>query len=105
MDYGRFHKDRTNLLIHVAVVPLFVLGVVLAVWNGLEGRWAEMGASLALPAISLGAQGYGHKREPNPPLPFDGPGDFVTRIFLEQFYRFPRFVLSGEWVRALKSAD
>ena len=53
------------------------------------------------PALSLAAQGAGHKREPSPPLPFAGPGDFVTRILSEQFYKFPKYVLTGGWSRAL----
>jgi len=28
----------------------------------------------------------------------------VERIFSEQFYRFPKFVLSGEWLRAVRSS-
>ena len=73
-DYPRFHQNKTNLLLHIVMVPLFV-------------------------------QGAGHKKEPNPPLPFDGPGDFVKRIFSEQFYKFPKFVLSGKWLAAVRSSD
>jgi hypothetical protein len=105
MDYARFHKDRTNLLIHIVAVPIFVLGVVYAAVAAVQGRWLAAGLSLLLPVISLAVQGKGHKREPNPPLPFDGPGDFVARIFTEQFVKFPLFVLSGEWFRALGSSS
>jgi len=104
MDYPRFHKNRTNLLLHIVVVPLFVLGVVYAVVAAIQGRWLAALLSLLLPLISLAIQGVGHKKEPNPPLPFEGPGEFVTRIFTEQFYRFPKFVLSGEWLRALRAS-
>lgn len=105
MDYAHFHKNRANLLIHIVMVPIFVLGVVCAVVAGIQGRWLAAGLSLLLPAVSLAIQGKGHKREPNPPLPFDGPGDFVTRILSEQFYKFPMFVLSGQWFRALGSSS
>lgn len=104
MDYPRFHKNRTNLLLHIVVVPIFVLGVVYAVVAAIQGRWLAAALSLALPVVSLAIQGVGHKKEPNPPLPFEGPGEFVTRIFTEQFYRFPKFVLSGEWLRALRAS-
>jgi hypothetical protein len=104
MDYPRFHKNRTNLLLHIVVVPLFVLGVVYAVVAAFQGRWFAALLSLLLPVFSLAVQGAGHKKEPNPPLPFDGPGEFLTRIFTEQFYRFPKFVLSGDWLRAVRSS-
>ena len=104
MDYPRFHKNRTNLLLHIVVVPLFVLGVVYAVLAAFQGRWFAALLSLLLPVVSLAIQGVGHKKEPNPPLPFDGPGEFLTRIFTEQFYRFPKFVLSGDWLRAVRSS-
>jgi len=104
MDYPHFHKNRTNLLLHIVVVPLFVLGVVYAVVAASQGRWLAALLSLLLPVFSLAVQGVGHKKEPNPPLPFDGPGEFLTRIFTEQFYRFPKFVLSGDWLRAVRSS-
>jgi hypothetical protein len=104
MDYPRFHKNRTNLLLHIVVVPLFVLGVVYAVVAAFQGRWFAALLSLLLPVFSLAVQGAGHKKEPNPPLPFDGPGEFLTRIFTEQFYGFPKFVLSGDWLRAVRSS-
>ncbi len=103
-DYPHFHKNRTNLLLHIVVVPLFVLGVVYAIVAAIQGRWLAAALSLALPLVSLAIQGVGHKKEPNPPLPFEGPGEFVTRIFTEQFYRFPKFVLNGEWLRALRAS-
>lgn len=103
MDYAHFHKNHTNLLIHIAMVPLFVLGVVYAIVAGFQGRWLAAGLSLLLPVLSIAAQGAGHKKEPNAPLPFDGPADFVKRIFAEQFVRFPKFVLSGRWLRAIRS--
>jgi hypothetical protein len=48
-------------------------------------------------------QGIGHKREAAPPIAFEGPIDVVTRIFVEQFVTFPRFVLTGGWWRALRA--
>jgi len=49
--------------------------------------------------VALLLQGIGHKREAMPPQAFDGPLDFAKRILAEQFITFPRFVLSGGWMR------
>jgi hypothetical protein len=103
-DYPHFHKNKANLLLHIAMVPLFVVGVLFAVWSLLHGEWVAGAMGMVAPLVSIAAQGAGHKREPNPPLPFDGPGDFVKRIFSEQFYRFPKFVFSGEWLEAVRSS-
>ena len=103
-DYPRFHKNKTNLLLHIVMVPVFVVGVVYALWAALQGRWLAAVLALLLPLVSIAIQGAGHKKEPNPPLPFESPGDFVKRIFSEQFYRFPKFVFSGEWLRAVRSS-
>jgi len=103
-DYPHFHKNKANLLLHIVVVPLLVAGVVYAVWSLVQGHWIDAALGALAPAVSLAVQGAGHKKEPNPPLPFEGPGEFVQRIFLEQFYRFPKFVLSGGWLRALRSS-
>ncbi len=29
-DYPRFHQNKTNLLLHIVMVPLFVVGVLYA---------------------------------------------------------------------------
>ena len=104
-DYPHFHKNKANLLLHIVVVPLFVAGVLYTVWSLAQGDWVGAAIGALAPVVSLAIQGVGHKKEPHPPLPFDGPGDFVKRIFSEQFYRFPRFVLTGEWLRALRASD
>jgi len=104
-DYARFHMNRANLLLHIVMVPLFVAGIIFAAWSALHAQWLTGLFALSAPLVSIAVQGAGHKREPNPPLPFDGPGDFVRRIFAEQFYKFPRFVVSGQWLRALRASD
>jgi hypothetical protein len=104
IDYPRFHRNRTNLAIHIVMVPVFAASTVSAVWSLAGGHWLAA-ALLALgPVVSLATQGIGHRKEPNPPVPFAGPVDFLTRVLSEQFYRFPRFVLAGEWARAWRSA-
>jgi len=104
-DYARFHRDPGNMLIHIVAVPAFIYGTWLVLSGVLAGRWLGAVFGLAAIGVSLAVQGIGHKREPTPPLPFDGPGDFIKRILTEQFYRFPMFVLTGGWFRALRSAD
>jgi len=50
-------------------------------------------------------QGRGHRGESAAPVPFTGPGDFVSRFLVEQLVSFPRFVLTGGWLRAWRRAD
>ena len=102
--YPKYHQSRPNLLIHIAAVPLFLLGTV-----ALVGAVAQL--SLLLLAVALGCilvavalQGRGHRSEPVPPEPFSGPLNFVSRLFFEQWVTFPRFVFSGGWLAALRKA-
>ena len=100
-DYAAKHQDRLNLLLHIVTVPLFQVGtlVVLCALFAASGWAAAVGVVCMVGALA--AQGRGHKREPETPTPFDGPADFVTRFFAEQWVTFPRFVLSGRWYRNL----
>ena len=100
--YARVHRSRTNLLIHIVVVPLFVLGNVGLVVAFLETSAALGAVSLATMLVSVVLQGHGHKQEQLPPEAFTGPANAISRIFLEQWVTFPRFVLSGKWFRALR---
>lgn len=99
--YSRNHCDRANLLIHFFAVPIFVAGILAFVTLSLRAQW--FGALIAILAIvvAFAVQGVGHKRERVAPDPFAGPGDFIARVFAEQFITFPRFVLSGQWARNL----
>ncbi len=103
--YRRVHGSRANLLIHIVVVPLFLLGNVGLVVALLSSSWVLGAVSLVFMFISLGLQGRGHKQEQVPPEPFTGPANALSRIFLEQWVTFPRFVLSGEWLRALRQSS
>ncbi len=58
--------------------------------------------SLMAMVISVALQGRGHRQEKYPPEPFTSPANAVSRIFLEQWITFPRFVVSGGWLRALR---
>ena len=100
--YPRYHRARANLLLHLAVVPLFLagnVGLVVAVARGAAGLG---GLALVAMLVSIALQGRGHRVEPVPPEPFTGPANAVTRILLEQWVTFPRFVLTGGWWRALR---
>lgn len=101
--YERVHRSRTNLLIHIVVVPLFVLGNIGLIVGLLEGSAILGAVSLAAMIISVALQGRGHKQEQIPPEPFTGPANAISRIFLEQWVTFPRFVASGGWLRAFRA--
>jgi hypothetical protein len=103
--YPEFHRNKTNLWLHIFAVPAFVAAFVSLVVDLCTMRWVGAGASLVGMIIAFGLQGIGHKREATPSIPFDGPGDAVTRIFAEQLVTFPRFLLSGAFTAALRAKD
>ncbi len=98
--YPENHVDRTNLIIHVITVPLFALGVAATIAAAPLGLWWLFGAGPAAMVTAVAAQGRGHKRERVPPIAFDGPGDVVARLLVEQLVTWPRFMLSGGLARA-----
>src|SRR5262249_30035022 len=100
--YPRAHAERGNLLIHAATQPLFLAGTLALVLAPLASLWLAP-AGLALMGGAIAAQGRGHKREENAPVPFEGPVDFATRLFVEQWVTFPRYVLSGGFGRAWRA--
>jgi hypothetical protein len=95
--YQRAHLSRANLAIHVITVPMFVLGTTAIACSivTLSPRWA-LGGALAM-GSAMALQGLGHRLEPNAPAPFTGIGNMASRIFLEQWVTFPRYLLSGAW--------
>lgn len=102
-NYPKGHRNRRNLALHAATVPLFVAGTFAAVLAPFTSIWLLV---FAVPAVALPlvAQGRGHRLEADPPSPFRGPGDFAARLFLEQWVTFPRYVLSGGFARAWREA-
>lgn len=102
--YPKYHAGRLNLLIHIVAVPCFLLANVMLVATLLAGSWAAAALWLLTMAVSFGLQGFGHSKESIPSEPFTSPANAVGRIFLEQWVTFPRFVLSGGWIHALRSA-
>lgn len=95
--YWRTHLSRANLVIHVITVPVFMLGTIAIVCAimALSPQWAMAGVLAIGSAMAL--QAVGHRLEPNAPAPFTGVGNAASRIFLEQWVTFPRYLLSGSW--------
>ena len=100
--YPDFHQDRTNLLLHIFSVPLFISATLSVIFNLVTMQWIAAGASFATMIFAFALQAIGHKREKNPAIPFEGAGDVVSRIFAEQFITFPRFFFSGGFFAALR---
>ena len=100
--YARYHQSRANLLLHIVLVPLFMAGNVALIVGLVRLDWIEAVVGFACMAVSMVLQGRGHRGEENPPVPFSGPANALSRIFLEQWITFPRFVLTGGWWRALR---
>jgi phage terminase small subunit len=103
-EYPQFHGDRTNLLVHIVAVPAFELATIALVASAVNRSPVAAAASAAVAVAAFAAQARGHAIEANAPVPFSGPRNALARIFAEQFVTFPRFVLSGGWARAYRSA-
>jgi hypothetical protein len=102
--YPGNHRTRRNLAIHIVTVPLFEAATLAVVAAPFVSWWTAAGGSVAMIATVV-LQGRGHKGEPQAPVPFRGPFDFVARFFAEQFVTFPRFVVTGGWKRAWGEAE
>ena len=103
-SYARNHASRANLLLHILVVPVFLIGNLALLEALVLGDWELAIAGLAAMTISVVLQGRGHKIEPLPPAPFASPLQAVQRIFLEQWATFPWYVWTGRWLQALREA-
>ena len=104
-DYPAKHRSRANLLLHIIAVPVFELGTLLVLYGALRRSPLAMLIGAGAAAVSIAVQGRGHRLEAETPTAFDGPVDFVSRLFAEQWITFPRFVLSGGWYRNLRRAS
>lgn len=98
-DYAQRHQDKLNLWLHFYAVPAFVAGILAAMINLIALSLVGVVVSLGFVVLAFLVQGLGHRRESILPQPFAGPVDFFQRMFAEQFVTFPRFVLSGGWMR------
>jgi hypothetical protein len=103
-DYSERHRNKLNLLIHIATVPLVwiagiqTVGALMLLLIGVGGLGVLFTAAI-LVAIALFAQSYGNGLEEIKPRPFTGAKDFALNAVAEQFVTFPRFVLAGHWLR------
>jgi hypothetical protein len=100
--YPRYHRSRANLLIHIVAVPLFLLGTIALVMAVIQLSLILLAVAILCLVVAIALQGRGHRLEPVPPEPFSGPLNFMSRLFLEQWVTFPRFVISGGWGAALR---
>lgn len=102
--YASFHQSRKNLLIHIFAVPVFCLSSLGCLSALLHGAWHSVLGEAILMALAFAVQGFGHKTEPVPSIPFSSVGNAFARIFAEQWITFPRFVLTGGWWLALSKS-
>jgi hypothetical protein len=100
--YAANHRDRVNLVLHFFAVPGFIASTLVVLTGVVNVQWRAIAVGAVGMVVSFGLQGIGHKRETEPPVPFASPFEFVARIFIEQFITFPRFVLTGGWLRQLQ---
>jgi hypothetical protein len=98
------HRNTSNLLIHIVAVPLFVLGHLLLLGGVLASRWLAV-AGIVCIVVSVAIQGFGHSLERQQVHPFNGPRDFVRRLYAEQFYNFWRFLFTGQWYLSFKGRN
>jgi len=101
--YADGHHDRRNLLLHAATNPLFLAGTCALLASPLVGV-PYAGAGVGVMLVAMMAQGKGHSLEKTAPVPIRGPADLLARFFVEQWITFPRFVLSGGFAAAWRSA-
>lgn len=97
--YQDNHVDRRNLVVHILTVPMFMTGTLMLVCSPVTGIYGAIVGLISM-VIAVAAQGRTHKLETKPPVPFEGPADVISRIFVEQWITFPRFVLSGGFAKA-----
>ena len=102
-NYPASHRNRLNLALHALTAPLFLLGIV-AVLIAPFISWQLAPAGILGVLAAFVAQGRGHKQEQVPSRPFRSPFDILVRIFAEQWVTFPRYILSGGFARAWRSA-
>jgi hypothetical protein len=103
-QYEQVHADRRNLSIHLLAVPLFMIAFPVTVIFLFMADFAPAIASLLVAIGSMVCQGIGHATETIPAKPFKGLFDFLRRWFTEQYFTFPKFVLTGRWWRQYQAA-
>ena len=103
VGYSVAHRNRTNLLIHLVAVPLFMSATILAFYALVRFSLPALAGAAVCFLVSLILQGHGHRMEATAPEPFNGGSDFIFRLFAEQWITFPCFVLTGGWFENLSN--
>ena len=101
-DYLQYHQSQLNLWIHIVAVPIFILATLSLISAIFRLDIISAIYAILIMAVSFAVQGLGHSKEAVPSVPFEGPANALTRIFLEQFITFPKYVITGKWYAALK---
>ena len=70
--YDRAHTSRKNLVVHAISNPLFLSGC-LTILASIAGGWRVTIVGVVLLVLALAVQGWGHKQEAEPPIPFRAP--------------------------------
>ena len=102
--YPATHRTRANLWIHMVAVPTFIGSTVALVVALTHLAWGATALAIVLAAASVWIQGLGHRLERVAAEPFTGPVNAACRLALEQWITFPRFVLGGRWLAALRQS-
>jgi hypothetical protein len=98
--YPAGHRNRQNLLLHALTEPIFLAGTVALLASPFTRSPGLAVGGLAAMVAVMALQGRGHRLEQASPSPFLGPLDVLQRFFVEQWFNFPRYVLTGEFARA-----
>jgi hypothetical protein len=98
-EYESVHRRGANLVLHALAAPLFWLGVVALALGLKQKSLLALGVGAEGVLAALAPQGLGHRTEKHPAPAFDSVLDCVVRLAGENLYVFPRFVLTGGWVR------
>ena len=59
--YPRYHRSRANLLLHIVLVPVFVLGNVVLLVALTQRSWSAVLVALVVMVVSIALQGRGHR--------------------------------------------
>jgi len=98
--YPNNHQHPTNLVLHLIAVPLFIVASLLMVSGVFGLSFGNFAIGVIGVVAALALQSHGHKLETAAPEPFSDRKDAISRLLVEQFVTFPRFILSGGWWRA-----
>lgn len=109
-DYADRHRNKTNLLIRILAVPAVWFASFQAVAGlflmliGVPGGFGMLFWALVLAGLALFAQVRGDAMEAVTPENISDPAERARRMAAENYVNFPRFVLLGRWLAAVRQA-